>query len=108
MVIPNPEIIGVQGQSLVLRCTASGVPSPTINWHFNMRPIAVNDSPRLSITPDSHLIINSVVTSDEGLYQCVATNAAGSDVGGVNLTIHGNIFLFLVSCISYNYDCPKH
>ena len=89
MVIPNPQVIGVQGQSLVLQCVTSGFPEPTITWHFNMRQIIVNDAPRLSITPDGNLIINGVVTSDDGLYQCVATNAAGSDDGTVNLTIHG-------------------
>ena len=89
MVIPNPQVIGVQGQSLVLQCITSGFPQPMITWYFNMRQISVNDAPRLSITPDGNLIINGVVTDDDGLYQCVATNAAGSDDGTVNLTIHG-------------------
>lgn len=89
MVIPNPQMIGVQGQSLVLQCVTSGFPQPMITWYFNMRQLNVNDAPRLSITPDGYLIINGVVTDDDGLYQCVATNAAGSDDGTVNLTIHG-------------------
>ena len=89
MVIPNPQVTGVQGQSLVLQCTTSGSPSPMITWYFNMRQITVNDALRLSITPDGNLIINGVVTSDDGLYQCVATNVAGSDIGTVNLTIYG-------------------
>ena len=95
MVIPNPQLIGVQHQSLVLRCTTSGFPDPVITWRFNTREITVNDAPRLSVTPDGDLIINGVNTTDDGLYQCIATNAAGSDTGTVNLTIHGKD-LFLV------------
>ena len=90
MIIPNPQVIGVQGQSLVLRCVTSGFPNPVVTWYFNTREITVNDVPRLSVTPDSDLIINGVVTNDDGVYECVATNAAGSDMGTVNLTIHGN------------------
>ena len=101
MVIPNPQVIGVQGQSLVLQCATSGFPQPTITWYFSMHQISVNDAPRLSITPDGDLIINGVVTDDDGLYQCVATNAAGSDDGTVNLTIHGKktTVVFLVSIL---------
>jgi len=51
---------------------------------------------RFSITPEGDLIINSVVVSDDGLYQCIATNAAGSDLGVVNLTIYGKNKLFVV------------
>jgi len=100
VVIPNPQVTGVQGQSLVLQCTASGFPNPTITWHFNMRQIMAADAPRLSVTPDGGLIINGVVTNDDGLYHCVATNPAGSDMGTVNLTIYGKKlvpqYLFIV------------
>ena len=43
----------------------------------------------MSITPEGNLIVNDIVVNDDGLYQCVATNAAGSDFGVVNLTIYG-------------------
>ena len=106
MVIPNPQIIGVQGQSLVLRCTTSGFPDPLITWHFNTREITVNDAPRLSVTPDGYLIINGVVANDNGIYRCVATNVAGSDMGTVNLTIHGKtaaIFIVPLFCLHLYY-----
>ena len=89
MLIPNPLVVGVQGQSLVLQCMALGFPNPSITWRFNLRQITAADAPRLSVTPDGGLIINSVVTNDDGLYQCVAANPAGFDMGTVNLTIYG-------------------
>ena len=67
-----------------------------------MRMITVNDASRLSITAEGYLMINSVVTSDDGVYQCVATNAAGSDMGTVNLTVHGKNNCSILSIIHNN------
>ena len=97
--IPRPIRFGVVGQSLVLECSTSGFPLPTIIWQFNSRQIMPGGMSRFSITPEGDLIINSVVVSDDGLYQCISTNAAGSDLGVVNLTIYGKNKLF----VEYGY-----
>jgi len=96
VVIARPIRFGVVGQSLVLECSTSGFPLPTITWQFNSRQIIPGGTSRLSITPEGNLIINNVVVSDDGLYQCVATNVAGSDLGVVNLTIFGKNKLILL------------
>lgn len=48
--------------------------------------------------PNGDLVIRHVLSSDEGKYQCVAHNMAGTrETPAVTLSVHGNqIYMFLV------------
>ena len=75
---PYPPVIGSSPlttflrlyQRLVLRCTASGNPQPTIAWYKDGREISGEISPLL--------VIQEVELSDRGVYHCTATNTLGT------------------------------
>jgi len=57
-------------QRLVLMCTASGNPQPTITWYKDGRMILGEISPLL--------VIEEVELSDRGVYHCTAINTQGN------------------------------
>jgi len=57
-------------QRLVLMCTASGNPQPTIAWYRDGRVILGEISPLL--------VIGEVELSDRGVYHCTATSTQGN------------------------------
>ena len=57
-------------QRLVLMCTASGNPQPTITWYKDGRMILGEISPLL--------VIGEVELSDRGVYHCTATSTQGT------------------------------
>ncbi|XP_071818100.1 neural cell adhesion molecule L1-like isoform X3 [Apostichopus japonicus] len=61
--------------SMELRCTAVGNPAPTYRWEFD--GTALPDDPRISVV-DGVLTIQTPQISDEGDYQCFATNKHGT------------------------------
>ena len=60
----------------------------------------VQDS--VMLVPGQNLFVMSVMTSDAGLYECVAINAAGSDSVHFDLSVFG---LFTRHQITHMY-CP--
>ncbi|KAL7637345.1 UNVERIFIED_CONTAM: hypothetical protein RMT77_012071 [Armadillidium vulgare] len=77
-------------ENLTIPCKADGLPLPTYFWfkdgaHFNMRSpnVKMSDSDGTLVFPDPQ-------PEDEGDYQCVATNSAGSvysDIASVRRAI---------------------
>ncbi|KAK6636854.1 hypothetical protein RUM43_010518 [Polyplax serrata] len=72
------------GSKGILKCTASGIPQPTIKWYKDGRELS--DDETFQINNDS-LIIKSVDASDFGEYSCVAINSEGSSVDHIALTV---------------------
>jgi len=56
-----------------------------------------NAADRLFRYPNGSLSVNGVRDQDEGVYQCVADNEAGSDRFNVTLTILGK-YVVCVAC----------
>ncbi|XP_044262319.1 protogenin A-like [Tribolium madens] len=57
-----------------LDCQAKGVPKPKIYWLKNSEPLP--NAARIKKHPTG-LVISHTFTSDSGIYQCIAVNAAG-------------------------------
>lgn len=82
-VITPPVIISLDpisqtvplARGLRFTCNANGHPQPVISWLHNGIP--VNQGARWSKT-ENELIFKSSVSTDSGIYQCVATNEFGS------------------------------
>ncbi|CAM9592142.1 unnamed protein product [Lampetra fluviatilis] len=64
-----------KGERLVLGCTATGIPTPSITWSFNNNILPVTPS---SASGRSELVVDGVSKSDGGTYTCTATSAVGS------------------------------
>ncbi|XP_068231386.1 protogenin B-like isoform X1 [Palaemon carinicauda] len=58
-----------------LRCSVTGHPVPRVTWYKNGLPIEFKG--RIIEGPSNQLVITSSITSDTGLYQCLAINDAG-------------------------------
>ena len=92
----NPEITSeirdlsdVEIDKANFSCQAVGEPLPDITWYLNGVMINVSDnidkyttvSRSLNITTiENTLTVYNVTSSDVGVYSCIATNIAGSDI----------------------------
>ena len=80
----------------MLTCNATGYPVPNIEWRQNGTSYTIRDPSVMTITPTDGLRSNSSVitvtnatTSDTGLYQCVATNEAATDIENATVIVQG-------------------
>lgn len=65
-------------RELTIYCLATGFPTPVITWEKNGYPFEKDEDIRLS--PDGgKLMFRKLVPSQNGVYTCVASNAAGQD-----------------------------
>ncbi|XP_034265503.1 hemicentin-1 isoform X1 [Pantherophis guttatus] len=72
-----------EGSEVSISCSATGYPKPTVVWtHNDMFLMASN---RYRLTPGGTLIIKNTVPKDEGVYGCLASNAAGTVKGTAGL-----------------------
>ena len=74
---PEEEYEAVKGSSVVLNCSVSGYPVPTITWLYNGGPVNESDR-RIRVHSNGSLTIENVKLSDVGVYECNATNDLGS------------------------------
>ncbi|XP_039293021.1 protein sidekick isoform X1 [Nilaparvata lugens] len=78
--ILRPETLVEYGALVKLPCEAIGVPAPNITWLRNTYDVTLMpNSDRYQIEEDGTLIIKKLKMDDTGMFQCVATNEAGSD-----------------------------
>uniref|UniRef100_A0A8C7SR72 Hemicentin-2 n=1 Tax=Oncorhynchus mykiss TaxID=8022 RepID=A0A8C7SR72_ONCMY len=76
--ISSPEELMVAvNTALELECTAEGVPSPTLSWLKDGRPLQGDSE---IVEEDGHFLrITKVQVEDAGLYTCLASSPAGED-----------------------------
>ncbi|XP_069577980.1 netrin receptor DCC [Brachyistius frenatus] len=65
-----------ESTDIELECAVTGNPPPTVRWMKNGEEVIPSDY--FQIVDGSNLQILGLVKSDEGFYQCVAENSAGS------------------------------
>lgn len=107
---PAPRVIYKAGQSVVLRCLASGQPEPRYEWFHNGTLISPDSMPRHTVrtTPDgaSVLMIRTVSGQSYDRYQCKARNEAGT--GFSNETVLQEALLQTIAKRRHQYHVTKH
>ena len=78
------------GSEAVLACAAAGEPKPEIVW----QKVGADDFPaarerRMGVAPPDMYSIENVKSQDQGVYSCMATNAAGTIVANATLQVLG-------------------
>ncbi|XP_061036076.1 neogenin isoform X9 [Eubalaena glacialis] len=99
-VLPDPEVtsnlvflkqpsslVRVIGQSAVLPCVASGLPTPTIRWMKNEEALDTESSERLVLLAGGSLEISDVTEDDAGTYFCIADNGNETIEAQAELTV---------------------
>ncbi|XP_031715320.1 hemicentin-1 isoform X1 [Anarrhichthys ocellatus] len=66
------------GEEMRIRCSASGYPPPSLVWTHN--DMFIMASSRHRMTPDGTLVIRNMEKKDGGVYGCLASNKAGTDM----------------------------
>lgn len=72
------DVTALMGRRLVLDCSASGQPPPTITWFKDGQPLDPEIDDRLVLFPNGTLSLSPVTKADSGKYMCTATNPGGS------------------------------
>ncbi|XP_061289826.1 hemicentin-2 isoform X2 [Bos javanicus] len=84
----KPQDVTVRsGDSVALRCQASGEPAPTMEWLRAGQPVRA--SQRLQTLPDGSLWLERVEAGDAGPYECFAHNLLGSATARAFLVVRG-------------------
>lgn len=78
------------GDTIAMECLAKGTPVPQISWIFPDRRVWQTVSPvegRVTLHENRTLSIKEASFADRGVYQCVASNAAGADSLAIRLHV---------------------
>lgn len=87
--------------TLILNCSALGVPQPNILWYKN--GLEVERGPGITFGDNGVLTIERVKKDDEGLYECVAINDLGAAKTSAVVTVNDddskpNVELIILVC----------
>ena len=74
----------IEGEQVVFRCNASGIPTPSIIWER-----LGSNLPESALDRNGLLTISSVGAEDAGTYICKAVNSEGEDSLNVQLEVIG-------------------
>ncbi|KAG8436526.1 hypothetical protein GDO86_007581 [Hymenochirus boettgeri] len=78
----------VAGKEVNLECKVTGIPLPSIQWFKENRLLSTED-PNVHATENGQILhIKKSRLSDNGLYKCIATNAAGSQIKESKLSVY--------------------
>ena len=84
---PLTLVIVPLGGQAVFECKVLSNPPANVSWR-GPSSLPLSNSDRISVTP-STLTISGVQASDEGFYECIATNDYGTNTTSSRITIGG-------------------
>ena len=102
IVIEKPhDVLQLLGRNASFRCTAFGIPRPSITWMFmnlNGTPSMLDSTNAEGVggTITAELNLTSITLGDFGMYTCIATNMFDDDMEIAELEQGGK--LHLVHC----------
>lgn len=75
--VGRSDVDVADGQDLRVTCTASGTPTPEIDWEKD--GIRVRSTGKVKVDAAGTLNVDNFEGQDAGSYTCIATNAQGTD-----------------------------
>ncbi|XP_007565210.1 hemicentin-1 [Poecilia formosa] len=82
------ELTVVQGQEVEFQCRVSGRPAPRVEWSHDGEVLSPDGDPHVEFLEDGQVLkVKSVRLRDQGLYQCLARNSAGTQMRQFRLTV---------------------
>ncbi|CAJ1068041.1 hemicentin-1 [Xyrichtys novacula] len=78
----------ILGQEVEFQCRVSGRPAPKVEWSRDGEVLSPNGDPHVEFLEDGQVLkVKSVRLRDQGLYQCLASNNAGTQMRQFRLTV---------------------
>ncbi|RXN18375.1 hemicentin-2 isoform X1 [Labeo rohita] len=82
------ELTVMAGQEVDMHCRVSGHPLPTVEWSHDGEVLSPNGDPHVEFLEKGQVLrVKSVRPRDRGLYQCVASNNAGTQTRQFRLNV---------------------
>ncbi|XP_053191203.1 leucine-rich repeat, immunoglobulin-like domain and transmembrane domain-containing protein 3b [Scomber japonicus] len=82
------RVISPLGSNVILRCDATGYPTPTLTWIKTSASAVMQESPRVGVRW-SVISLNGLSYKDAGEYRCQARNMAGISEAPIKLKVVG-------------------
>ncbi|XP_028251875.1 leucine-rich repeat, immunoglobulin-like domain and transmembrane domain-containing protein 3b [Parambassis ranga] len=82
------RVISPLGSNVILRCDATGYPTPTLTWIKTSAYSVLQESPRVGVRW-SIISLNGLSYKDAGEYRCQARNMAGISEAPIKLKVMG-------------------
>uniref|UniRef100_A0A673C9Z5 Cell adhesion molecule L1-like b n=1 Tax=Sphaeramia orbicularis TaxID=375764 RepID=A0A673C9Z5_9TELE len=74
------------GNNVLIKCSATGSPQPTITWKVNGVPLHESPSANRRVFDDT-IVLHNAKESDSAVYQCEASNKHGTLLSNANIMI---------------------
>lgn len=85
---PEPaDLIVAPGDSSAIDCKVGGIPKPVSKWLQNGQEIRDSESSSYQVINSSRIAINSVREGESTVFQCIADNIYGTEVGSFTITV---------------------
>uniref|UniRef100_A0A3Q3L4X2 Uncharacterized protein n=1 Tax=Mastacembelus armatus TaxID=205130 RepID=A0A3Q3L4X2_9TELE len=82
------EVTVVLGQEVEFQCKVSGHPAPRVEWSRDGEVLSRDGDPHVEFLEEGQVLkVKSVRLRDQGLYQCLASNNAGTQMRQFKLTV---------------------
>ncbi|XP_071783895.2 hemicentin-1 [Centroberyx gerrardi] len=82
------EVAVVLGQEVEFQCRVSGRPAPRVEWSRDGEVLSRDGDPHVEFLEDGQVLkVKSVRLRDQGIYQCLASNNAGTQMRQFRLTV---------------------
>ncbi|CAL8343147.1 unnamed protein product [Lota lota] len=82
------ELAVVLGQEVEFSCRVSGRPAPRVEWSRDGEVLSRDGDPHVQFLEEGQVLkVKSVRLRDQGLYQCLARNNAGTQTRQFSLTV---------------------
>ncbi|TWW61140.1 Hemicentin-1 [Takifugu flavidus] len=84
----HPELTVALGQEVEFQCQVRGKPPPRVEWSRDGEVLSRDGDPHVEFHEDGQVLkVKAVRLRDQGIYQCLASNNAGTQMRQFRLTV---------------------